>query len=185
MKIRSLKFSHLLPAALLAAAAIHLPAMPQTPGEQICLSPEQAHPGLEDTNREIVTGAIERWAAGGTEFFNELLSDDVVWTIEGSSQSSGVYRGRTDFVERAVTPFAIRLSQPVRPVEWQIWADGEHVILNWKGKAVARDGAPYGNTYVWILRMENGQAAEVSAFLDLAPYEDVIQRIPASSGESE
>ncbi|WP_114106157.1 nuclear transport factor 2 family protein [Hyphomonas sp. CACIAM 19H1] len=183
MKIRPLRITRLLPAAMLAATAVHLPAIPQTPGDPVRHSLEQAPPGQEEANRQFVTSAIERWAAGGSEFFNEVLSEDVVWTIEGSSQSSGIYRGRSDFVVRAVAPFAIRLSQPIRPVEWQIWADGDHVIINWKGKGVARDGAPYGNTYVWILRMENGKAAEVSAFLDLAPYEDVIQRIPAPASE--
>ena len=35
----------------------------------------------------------------------------------------------------------------------QIWADGEHVIIQWTGNAVARDGGPYHNDYVWIFRM--------------------------------
>ena len=58
------------------------------------------------------------------------------------------------------------------------WADGDHVIVRWDGSATAGDGAPYHNSYVWIFRMANGRAAEVTAFLDLAPYDDVIRRVP-------
>jgi uncharacterized protein len=36
-------------------------------------------------NKQIVAAAFDRWAAGGADFFNEMLAPDVVWTIEGSS----------------------------------------------------------------------------------------------------
>lgn len=128
-------------------------------------------------NREIVEAALDRWAAGGTGFFEEVLAPDIVWTIKGSGPSAGTFRGREDFIARAVRPFASRLSVPVRPVSRRVWADGDHVIIQWEGRGVARDGAPYRNSYAWILRMRDGQAVEGTAFLDLAPYDDVLRRI--------
>lgn len=130
-----------------------------------------------EENRRIVTDAFARWSAGGTGFFSEVLADDVVWTIEGSSPSAGEYKGRAALIEHAVRPLAERLSGPVRPRSVRIWADGDHVIANWEGQAMARDGQPYRNSYAWILRMQAGKAVEVTAFLDLAPYDDVLQRI--------
>lgn len=129
-------------------------------------------------NKQVVTDAFDRWAAGGTAFFDEVLAPEVVWTIAGSSPSSGTYRGREDFIARAVRPFVSRLRTPVRPTSRQIWADGEHVIIHWTGNAVALDGKPYHNDYVWIFRMRDDTAVEVQAFLDLVPYEDVLRRIP-------
>jgi ketosteroid isomerase-like protein len=134
---------------------------------------------VEARNKQIVTEAFDRWAAGGTTFFSDVLMPDVIWTIKGSSPSAGVYRGLEAFVEQAVRPFISRLSSPVRPVSKQVWADGDHVIINWDGAGVARDGQAYTNSYVWIFHMQNGKAVEVTAFLDLAPYDDVLQRIPA------
>ncbi len=130
-------------------------------------------------NKQLVTQAFDRWAAGGTSFFTEILSPDVVWTIKGSGPSAGVYKGSQAFVERAVRPFVSRLSTPVRPVSKQIWADGDHVIVQWDGAAVARDGKAYANSYAWVFHMRNGKAFEVTAFLDLVPYDDVLRRIPA------
>ncbi len=134
-------------------------------------------------NKQQVAAAFARWAAGGSDFFKEVLSPDVVWTIEGSGPTAGTYRGLADFNARAVRPFVSRLRTPVRPVTQRLWADGDHVIVHWTGEAVAADGKPYRNDYAWIFRMERGKAVEVTAFLDLAPYEDVIRRIPAPGGE--
>lgn len=131
-----------------------------------------------ERNREIVAAAFDRWAAGGSDFFNEVVSPDVIWTIAGSGPSAGTYRGRDDLTERAVRPLTSRLETPIRPTSKRIWADGDHVIINWEGEAVARDGKSYANSYVWIFRMEGGQAADVTAFLDLASYSDVLRRIP-------
>lgn len=141
-------------------------------------SNEPALEALEQRNKSTVTAAFDRWAAGGSGFFEQILTPDVVWTIEGSTKSAGTYNGLKDFLDRAVSPFATRLSEPVRPVAKQVWADGDHVIVHWRGEGKARDGAPYRNSYAWIFRMKGDKAAEVTAFLDLAPYEDVLRRVP-------
>lgn len=136
-------------------------------------------PSAAETNKLIVTEAFDRWAAGGTSFFNDVLADDVVWRIKGSGPSAGEFRGRETFLAQAVRPFASRLSTFVRPTAVRIWADGDHVIAQWEGSGVARDGAGYSNSYVWIFRMQDGKAAEVTAYLDLSAYDDVLRRIPA------
>lgn len=137
---------------------------------------------LPTRNKQIVEAAFARWAAGGTGLFDELLAENVVWTIKGSSPSAGVYTGRVDFVARAVRPFAIRMENPVRPVATRVWADGDHVIVNWDGEGVARDGVPYRNSYAWIFRMADGKVVEATVFLDLAPYDEVLRRVPPPKG---
>lgn len=132
-------------------------------------------------NKQIVSEAFDRWAAGGNSFFSEMLTPDIIWTIKGSGPSAGVYRGIDPFIEQAIRPFVSRLSRPVRPVSRQIWADGDHVIIQWDGAGVARDGQAYNNSYAWIFHMRNGKAVEVTAFLDLAPYDDVLRRIPEAA----
>ncbi|QCP14427.1 nuclear transport factor 2 family protein [Pseudoduganella umbonata] len=136
-------------------------------------------PADTGTNRQLVDAAFQRWAAGGSGFFNELLHEDVTWTIAGSGPSAGTYRGRQAFIDRAVAPFVARLASPIKPVARQVWADGEHVIVRWDGEATAADGQPYRNSYVWIFRMRGGRAIEATAFLDLAAYDDVLRRVPA------
>lgn len=141
----------------------------------------QAHTQLsiEARNEQIVGQAFARWAAGGTNFFHELLAPDITWTIKGSGPSAGVYRSRREFLDRAVMPFGSRLSRPVRPTVRDIWSNGDKVVVHWDGEGMARDGVAYRNSYVWIFRMRNGRVVEATAFLDLVPYDDVLRRIPA------
>lgn len=138
---------------------------------------------IESRNKQVVTEAFDRWAAGGTTFFSDVLTHDVVWTIKGSGPSAGVFRGVDRFTEQAIRPFVSRLSSPVKPVNKQIWADGDHVVIQWDGVAVARDGTPYSNSYAWIFHMREGKAFEVVAFLDLVPYDDILRRIGETSAE--
>lgn len=131
-------------------------------------------------NKRVVTEAFDRWAAGGTTFFTDLLAPDVVWTVEGSGPNAGTHHGRDALMDRAVRPLAARLSEPIKPVSTRVWADGDHVIVNWDGVARARDGLAYTNRYVWIMRMRDEKAVEVNAFLDLARFDDVLRRVPVA-----
>ncbi|WP_207482996.1 nuclear transport factor 2 family protein [Arenibaculum pallidiluteum] len=141
-------------------------------------APDHMREAVEERNKRVIGDAFARWAAGGTGFFEEVLAPNAAWTIAGSGTAAGTYRGLADFMERAVRPFAERLSSPVRPVVHGLWADGDHVIVHWDGTATARDGQPYRNSYAWIFRLRDGKAVEVTAYLDLPAYDDVIRRIP-------
>jgi len=133
----------------------------------------------EASNRKVVTEAFERWAAGGTTFFQDVLYEDVVWTVRGSGPSAGEYRGLEDLVERAARPLAERLEVPLRPTRTDIWADGEHVIIFWEGEGLMQGGEPYRNTYAWIFEMRDGKAANVDAFLDLRAFDRALGRDPS------
>ena len=131
-------------------------------------------------NKEAVGKAFAAWAAGGQAFFDDMLAPDVVWTIKGSSPTAGVHRGKQALIDKAVKPLSTRLQRQIRPTIRKLWADGDHVIIEWDGEAVAKDGKPYRNSYLWIFRMQGGRAIEVTAYLDLAPYDDVLRRVPAA-----
>jgi ketosteroid isomerase-like protein len=132
---------------------------------------------LSERHRRFIVDAFDKWAAGGTGFFTEVLAPHVRWTIKGTGGFAGTYSGRDEFMRTVVAPFSSRLSTPIRPSVRKVWADGDDVAVYWDGAAVAKDGVPYHNSYVWVFRIEDGQAVEVVAFLDLVPFQDVIERI--------
>lgn len=134
-----------------------------------------------ERNRLFIAEAFQKWAPGGGTFFQDVLAPDVVWIIKGTGPAAGIYRSRQDFLARAVEPFATRLPAPVRPTVRHIWADGDHVIVQWDGEGTAADGKPYRNSYVWIFEMAGLSAIAVTAFLDLEPYDAIIRRVPLDS----
>lgn len=125
----------------------------------------------------LLRKAFDHWAAGGNSFFSDVLRDDTVWTIEGSGRYAKTYTSRDAFMNEVIVPFAQRMKQPVRPTVRQILSEGNHIVVVWDGRGVAKDGQPYSNSYVWLFEMDGDKASRVTAFLDLLPYAAVLERV--------
>jgi len=131
-----------------------------------CLSPAQlpAHSDASEA-KEIVARQFDQWKNGKASFF-ELLAYDVEWVVSGRSPVSGRYHGKTDFVERAVSPITSNFQTPLQPELISLTADGEFVWLHFIATATTHTKGLYENTYVWKLRLQDGKIIEGTAFLD-------------------
>ena len=118
-----------------------------------------------ENSKKIVAGQFEKWKAEEVNFF-DLLADDVTWVVSGRSPVSGIYKGKTDFLERAVKPITAQLKTRIVPELISLTADESYVWLHWKGAAVTLKGASYENTYIWKLGLTNGKITNAVAFLD-------------------
>lgn len=156
---------------LITLALVAMPCAPVAAQTRVT-APQAAARASE--NKEVIRAAFDRWAAGGSTFFDEVLTPDMVWTIPGSGEGTGSYRGLENLKRRVIAPFSARLATPIRPRVQAIWAEGDHVIVHWRGAATTRAGKPYRNEYVWIFRMRDGRAFEVTAFLDMDAYRAVL-----------
>lgn len=116
-------------------------------------------------NQALVQKAFDDWRTGQGGIF-QLLADDAVWVVAGSSPYSGTYRTREAFMEDAVKPITDKLATPIVPTVRQIVAQGPHVVVHWDGQATAKDGSRYENSYSWHMQLENGRITRVTAFLD-------------------
>ncbi|OAI40128.1 hypothetical protein AYO38_06365 [bacterium SCGC AG-212-C10] len=128
-------------------------------------------------NKELIRQAFERWTNGQGNFFR-LLADDATWTITGSSSVAGTYGSREEFLAKAIAPISARLATPIRPAVESIVADGDMVVVVWKGHATAHDGAAYDNHYAWCLRLAGEKIVEVTAFLDAKALDELLAREP-------
>ncbi|NZA26224.1 nuclear transport factor 2 family protein [Luteimonas sp. SJ-92] len=130
-------------------------------------------PSLPD-NVALVRTAFDDWRAGTGSVF-DLLADDVVWTVAGNSPVSGVYRSKRDFMERAVAPITARLATPIAPEVEHVVAQGDAVVVLWRGTARTRDGGSYRNHYAWHMELEGGRIVRVVAFLDTWALDALMQ----------
>lgn len=131
----------------------------------------------EMRNKKLIAQKFDQWAKGSGNFF-DLLTDDVRWTITGSSRFSKTYVGKKQFINETVTPLSNRLAKPIVPTMRNLYADGDVVVAIWDGATTAKDGKPYRNNYSWIMTLKDGRITNVTAFLDLIAYTDVFRRIP-------
>ena len=133
-----------------------------------------------EENRKILEEAIAKWKAGdGMAIFN-LLADDVVWTVIGSTAVSGTYRSRQAFIDGAVTAIGSRIDGMVAPEIIDILAVDDTIVLRWDGKGRMRDGTPYENRYSWTMRFQDGKVVEGTAYLDTA----LVDRLMALPDEN-
>ena len=119
----------------------------------------------EASNTALIAESFEKWVKGDGSMF-DLLTDNARWTVAGFSPVSDVYESKHALVEQAVKPIHAQLSGSITPTVRHILAQGEYVVVIWDGKAVAKDGSAYDNTYAWHLKMADGKVTEVLAFLD-------------------
>ena len=146
----------------------------------ICLMPgaslAQSKRPQKEANKKMVQQAFDKWA-GGTGSFFDLFSEDVVWTITGNSPISKTYTGRKQFMDEVIIPLNDRLSKRIVPKLKGLYAEDDMVIALWDGKAMARDGIAYNNTYSWYMKMKGGKIVEVVAFFDSIDLASIWSRL--------
>jgi len=132
-------------------------------------------------NKRLIADAFAAWAKGEGNPFS-LLAEDASWTIPGSSPVAGTYHGRQDFLDRAIQPFVARVAEPLRPAVQSIVAEDDTVVVMWEGHATALDGRPYDNRYCWVMRIQDGQIREATAFFDAPVFTDLWERVSPRTG---
>jgi uncharacterized protein len=61
--------------------------------------------------------------------------------------------------------------------ERRVYADGDTVIVVWDGRGIATDGLPCENSYVSIMRLNDGQVIDGTAFYDSISFNDLWARV--------
>jgi ketosteroid isomerase-like protein len=117
-------------------------------------------------NRKLIEDAFAMWASGDRTAFNDLLADDLRWTVIGNSPVSGRYNSKREFLEGAGVRMASKLATPIKATLKHVIADDPMVALVFDGQASGKNGTDYRQTYCWVLRVENGRIREGTAYLD-------------------
>jgi ketosteroid isomerase-like protein len=131
----------------------------------------------QQQNKKLTQEGFDRWASNQGSFF-DLLSDDIEWTITGTSPISKTYTSRKQFLDEVIAPLFARLSKQITPKVRALYADGDTVIALWDGTAVAKDDKPYNNTYSWHMTLKNDRIVKAIAFFDTLELADIWERIP-------
>jgi uncharacterized protein len=131
----------------------------------------------EEANLQIVKDALAEGADDFTKFFTKIFTEDTEWTIAGHGPVAGVYHGLKDLHENAEAALFDRLAGPLAITPRGLWADGNDVIVRIDSTAVAADGQPYNNGYLYILTMEEGKVVSGIEWLDLHAYYEIVERV--------
>ena len=126
--------------------------------------------------RHYVDNAIHLLEIGAIDqFLENFIAENVQWVITGSSVLAGVYTSRIDFINSAISRLKSSLDGGI---QWRInnvIIDGSFVVLEMTSKAVAKNGQPYNNQYVWILEFDGEIFHKVRVYFDDVLVDKIIQ----------
>lgn len=131
-----------------------------------------------ESNRARVTAIWEAMANGDGAPFAEAMAEDFTWRMMGTTPWSGTYRGKAEVRGRMLKALFEQFATPYRSVASRIHADGDFVIVETQGNVTTKKGAPYNNTYCFVIRMREGQMAELTEYFDSALVERALEPPP-------
>lgn len=125
------------------------------------------------SKKVTVEKSFQQWQDGvGSPF--ELLSEDMRWTISGFNKYAGTYT-REPFEEELIEPFNERIEEPLKPTQWEVYEDGDVVVIHFDAETILINGEQYKNSYAWFFTFEGEEVTEVNAFLDMPAFEKVLE----------
>ncbi|MDZ7887549.1 MAG: nuclear transport factor 2 family protein [Mycobacterium sp.] len=134
-----------------------------------------ARGGPQQRNAELVRDAFARGVSDEDSFY-AILADDVEWTVARAT-GPATYTSRAEFLRDGAGPVVSRLNGPIQAEVRELVADGDVVAARWRGTATALDGRPYVNEYAWVMTMREQRVVRVTAYLDLAALQELLDRV--------
>lgn len=125
-------------------------------------------------NKQLVMDFYAAAARGDMDAAMALLADDITWTNIGSTRFSGSFSGKQTLVETLLGPLFGQLKAGISSRIENLTAEGDIVVAQTSGTAETHDGVPYNNTYCQVIRIREGQFAEVTEYLDTALVDAVF-----------
>ena len=117
-------------------------------------------------NKEIIHNMFAELSKGNADAFLGTLADDVRFTLIGSTKFSGVINGKQEFIERVLAPLGALLEGGIVMNVDNLISEGDHVVMQGRGKSTTKSGRPYNNIYAQVFRLANGKVQEVTEYLD-------------------
>lgn len=116
------------------------------------------------------------WAAfnrGDLEGALALMTDDVVFTVSGTTPFSGRLEGK-DRLRAHMTHFGHQLEPGATMQVRELIGEGQVVVCLSDGTMRAKNGRDYNNSYAFVFRFREGRIASVTEYLDTALVETAL-----------
>jgi hypothetical protein len=118
-------------------------------------------------NKQLLQDIYAQISRGNLQPLLDSMADDIQWTIIGSTAVSGTSRGKQEVIDQLLRPIRARLADgPIVFQPERFIAEGEYVVMQAKGRATARSGRPYNNTYCIVCRIVDGKVKEMVDYVD-------------------
>ena len=127
----------------------------------------------------LIADAFAAWENGDGQAVFRLMADDLRWRIIGTTEISGSYDSKREFLAMVNAKLMPQLAAPLKPTVERIFADGNTVVAQFTSVAPTHGGPEYRQTYCWVLEVEDGAIRSGTAYLDTALIDRVLAQTPS------
>lgn len=115
-------------------------------------------------NKEVVRKMRE---AKGLEPMLAAMSDDVRWTIIGTTKYSGTMNGKQEIIDKLLRPITSELESMGNTHMDNVIAEGDYVVVQQHASGrKTKTGNPYNNTYCLVYKVIDGKIKEITEYCD-------------------
>ena len=119
-----------------------------------------------EDNKRLMQQMFAELAQGNSGALVEMLADDVVWTVTGTTTFSKAYRGKATLIQELVGPLFSQLEGQFVFNADRFIAEDNYVVVECRGKSTTKTGRPYNNKYCLVCRLEDGKIKELTEYMD-------------------
>lgn len=120
---------------------------------------------MSASTRAVLETIFEGLAVGDGRPFVDAMAEDFAWIMHGSTDWSGVYRGKDAVRGELLRPLTARFKTYRNRAE-RIIVEGDQAAVLCRGDAETIDGKRYDNTYCWVVRVRDGKLVELIEYMD-------------------
>jgi len=126
-------------------------------------------------NKRILQEVFEALEAGDGKPFLDSLSDDISWTVIGTTPWSRTYSGKAVLQSELLGPVFAQFADRFTNRATRFIAEDDYVVVESRGRVMTKSGNTYDNAYCYVCRFASGQMVDVTEYLDTALVERVLQ----------
>jgi uncharacterized protein len=115
-------------------------------------------------NKEVIRQMRE---AKGLEPMLATMSDDVRWTIMGTTKYSHTMNGKQEITDKLLRPIFAELESMGSNHVDNVIAEGDYVVVQQHASGrKTKTGNPYNNRYCLVYKVIDGKIKEITEYLD-------------------
>lgn len=117
-------------------------------------------------NKQLMQSIFAELAQGNGRPFRDAMAEDFRWTIAGGSGWSGTYRGKQAVLDDLIAPLFEQFADTYTNSADRFIAEGDHVVVECRGRVATKAGERYDNRYCYVCRLEGGKLRELVEYCD-------------------
>jgi hypothetical protein len=125
-------------------------------------------------NKQVITNMFAELARGNGAAFLDTMADVIKYTPQGRTKFSSTMNGKQEVMAKLLGPLGAALDGGIALTPYNFIAEGDYVVMLANGKATAKGGKPYNNSYCHVFRIAGGKVTEINEFLDTALVDEVF-----------